>query len=249
MPKRTRSHEIEEASRVRLRETFNNCGWVVWDLHPDYGEDLLVRVFIDGVATHYSFFVQAKATDHIEKYMSKDGEYIHFPIDVEHLKYWGQFWEPVVLTLWDANSDVTYWEIIQDYLRLNDVTPSRKRLRISIPTTNILDTSGLENILSRTKLRFQRFELMGESVSALIGWLQGHLNIEVSYEPGDESGAIHYLEDSDEHKTDDIDVFFLGDAAKEVAEALHLAQHLQDFHIGIGFRKRSSRKTDVSSNQ
>jgi len=67
MPKRPRSHEIEEFSRGRLRDLFGRLGWVVWDLHPDYGEDLLVRIFTNGAATHYSFFVQAKATDHIDR--------------------------------------------------------------------------------------------------------------------------------------------------------------------------------------
>lgn len=240
MPKRTRSHELEETSRVRLREAFNKCGWVVWDLHPDYGEDLLVRIFIDGMASHYSFFVQAKATDHIEKYLDKESKYIHFPIDVEHLTYWEQFGEPVVLTVWDAISDITYWEIIQDYLRINGVKPSsRKNISVSIPTTHVLNTSGLEDILSRTKLRFQRFELMSESVSALIGWLQEHLNIRVEYEPGDDSIGIYYLEGSDGHETGEMDVFLIGDIANEMAEALHIEPEIfQDFHIGLGLRRR-----------
>lgn len=240
MPKRPRSHALEEFSRNRLHDLFTQIGWVVWDLHPDYGEDLLVRIFIDGNASHYSFFVQAKATDHIERYMDNEGEYIHFPIDVEHLTYWEQFGEPVVLTVWDAISDITYWEIIQDYLRINGVKPSpRKKLRISIPTTHILNTSGLEDILSRTKLRFQRFELMSESVSALIGWLQEHLNIRVEYEPDEDCLGIYYLEDSDGHETGEMDVFLLGDIANEMAEALHIKPEIiQDFHIGLGLRRR-----------
>jgi hypothetical protein len=37
MPKRPRTHEIEEKSRRRLRDRFGDLGWVVWDLYPDYG--------------------------------------------------------------------------------------------------------------------------------------------------------------------------------------------------------------------
>lgn len=65
MPKRPRSHEIEDITRRRLRDIFGTCGWVVWDLYPDYGEDFLVRIFTDAIATHFSFFVQAKGTDTI----------------------------------------------------------------------------------------------------------------------------------------------------------------------------------------
>jgi hypothetical protein len=118
MPKRSRSHEIEDISRRRLRDTFAQLGWVVWDLYPDYGEDLLVRIFTNTTATHYSFFVQAKGTDHLDRYLHRDGKHISFPIDIEH---WKKFWEPVVLTIWDSKSGATYWEIIQDCQQSNNL--------------------------------------------------------------------------------------------------------------------------------
>ncbi|HYT43020.1 MAG TPA: DUF4365 domain-containing protein [Methylomirabilota bacterium] len=91
MPKRPRSHEIEDISRRRLRDIFGTCGWVVWDLYPDYGEDFLVRIFTDAIAMHYSFFVQAKGTDNIDKYVREDGKYLYFPIDVDHIQHWDKF--------------------------------------------------------------------------------------------------------------------------------------------------------------
>jgi hypothetical protein len=59
MPNRPRSHQLEDLSRVQLRQIFSQYGWVVWDLHPDYGEDLLVRIFSKNMATQYSFFVHS----------------------------------------------------------------------------------------------------------------------------------------------------------------------------------------------
>jgi hypothetical protein len=126
-------------------------------LHPDYGEDLLVRLFAEGNATHYSFFVQAKATDHIDRYIDKTEQYLSFPVDVEHLEHWKRFWEPVILTVWDADSDITYWEIIQDYLEDTDRDSSRKKIHVKIPMTNVLDNEGLMAIVERTKSRFHRF--------------------------------------------------------------------------------------------
>src|SRR2546426_5830181 len=221
MPKRPRSHEIEEFSRGRLRNLFGRLGWVVWDLHPDYGEDLLVRIFANGVATHYSFFVQAKATEHIDRYMDKDKEFLSFPIDVDHLKYWEQFWEPVILTVWDAVSDVTYWEIVQDYLQSNNIPASRKKLHINISTTNILDDSGLKSILKRTKSRFQRFELTCDGVYALVGFLEKHLDAKVVYEPGEDSIGIFY-NSTDTGET--MDLICLGDFAKKAVKAASLAK-------------------------
>src|SRR5438876_3973748 len=135
MPKRPRAHEIEDISRRRLRDIFGRFGWLVWDLYPDYGEDFLVRIFTDNIATHYSFYVQAKGTDNIDKYLREGGKYICFPIDVDHIEHWNKFWEPVILTIWDSKADITYWEIIQDYLQKKNVTPSsRKTVTVNVPT-------------------------------------------------------------------------------------------------------------------
>jgi hypothetical protein len=71
-PNRPRSHILEDSSRNQLRDIFTRLEWVVWELHPDYGEDFFVRIFTNGMATHYSFFVQAKATDNIDQFMHKD---------------------------------------------------------------------------------------------------------------------------------------------------------------------------------
>jgi Domain of unknown function (DUF4365)/Phage integrase family len=117
-------------------------------------------IFTNGAATHYSFFVQAKATDHIDRYIDKEGTCLNFPIDVDHLKYWEQFWEPVILTVWDSVSDITYWEIGQDYFESSDVDISRKKLSVNISRTNILDDKGLKRIQEETISRFQRFELL-----------------------------------------------------------------------------------------
>jgi Domain of unknown function (DUF4365) len=187
MPRRPRNHIIEESSRNQLRAIFSRIGWVVWDLQPDYGEDLLVRIFTDGNATHYSFFVQAKATDHIDRYMSKDKKYLNFPIDVEHLEHWNRFWEPVILTVWDSKSNTTYWEIIQDYLQANNLNEvTKKSIHIVIPTIKVLDENSLPDILSHTKSRFARFETMREGAELLINLLREEYGIVSSYKPGDE---------------------------------------------------------------
>src|SRR4051812_24653587 len=112
MPKRTREHELEALSRHQLHDLFIKAGWTVEDIQHDYGEDLFVRIFNQGHATHWTFFVQAKATDHIERYRSKDGKSLSYPLDRDHLDSWVKFWEPVILTLWDAQSGVTYWAAI-----------------------------------------------------------------------------------------------------------------------------------------
>ena len=117
MPSRPRSHSLEDVSIAHLTSCFAGVGWTTERLSSDYGEDLLVRVFERTRATEYSFFVQAKATDNLSQFLIHDGEVISFPIDGDHAKYWLHFWEPVILTVYDAASHVTYWTCIQDYLK------------------------------------------------------------------------------------------------------------------------------------
>jgi hypothetical protein len=100
-PERARTHELEAMSRNRLRFLFEEVGWTVQDIAHDYGEDLLVRIFNNGNPTPWFFYVQAKATDNINKYILKDKKYLSFPVKQQRLYKLTMFWEPVLLTIWD----------------------------------------------------------------------------------------------------------------------------------------------------
>lgn len=194
MSMRPRSHEIEDQSRLRLREAFGKRGWVVWDLYPDYGEDILVRIFTNSDATHYSFFVQAKSSDNLERYSRKDG--IHYPIKVKHLKRWRDFWEPVILTIWDSKTDTTYWEIVQDQLQDKDLaTYKGKEIAISIPYTNILNERGLNDILERTRKRIRRFERLSSGTSLLMKIFEERFGVKVGYDLDSDAFIINWSDD------------------------------------------------------
>lgn len=63
MPKRIRSHQLEDLSRRRFRELMPDA-WVVRDRSHDYGVDFEVEVYSsDGEATGLVFLAQLKATD------------------------------------------------------------------------------------------------------------------------------------------------------------------------------------------
>jgi hypothetical protein len=173
MPTRTRSHQIEDLSRNRLHTSFESCGWTVEDLAKDYGEDLLVRIFDQGAATPYSFFVQAKATDRIASYIRQGS--IAFPIETGHLRHWVRFSEPVILTVWDSKRDVTYWVCVQDAvdrMGISNANCKKKRLSVAIPRANQLDADGLLRISGIAKLRLERHLRENEGAQILIDLLQ-----------------------------------------------------------------------------
>lgn len=173
MPTRTRSHQIEDLSRNRLHVAFETCGWTVEDLAKDYGEDLLVRIFDRGIATPYSFFVQAKATDRIATYIRKNA--VSLPIETGHLRHWVRFSEPVILTVWDSKRDVTYWVCVQDAVKRMGISESaykKKTLSVAIPLANQLDQDGLLRISGITKIRLERHLRENEGAQILIDLIQ-----------------------------------------------------------------------------
>ncbi len=211
MPKRPRSHELEDLSRNQLRNIFAQRGWVVWDLHPDYGEDLFVRIFSQNTATQYSFFVQAKATDHIEDYIHKDGKHLSYPIKLDHAKYWGKFWEPVIITIWDAKSNTTYWQVVQDFLEEKKLDKTRRKtINIEIPVSNILTKETLATIYRQTRSRYKRFEVVSEGTQALVNILKERFGVVVDYQhPEDQLWTV-------ENSEGQVDILMFGDLAEVI---------------------------------
>jgi hypothetical protein len=180
-PHRPRSHQFADKAIVRLHDAFISAGWTVEDLDKDYGEDLLVRIFKNEQATSYTFYVQAKSTSNIRRYIRKNDTFISYPFNTQHLQHWNDFWEPVVLAIWDSQADVTYWETAQTPERLPDI--ARKRPIFFIPLSNVLDDEGMKRIAARTVRRHRRFEREQQGAQILIDRLQELLGIEIEYEP------------------------------------------------------------------
>jgi len=184
MPRRPRPHQLEDLSRNKLHAAFESAGWTVEDLSKDYGEDLLVRLFEAEIATPYSFFVQAKATDNLERYRSAGSGRIRFQIETGHVRHWIRFSEPVFLTLYDSKSDKTYWVCIQSALPerpLSDEEYRKKFVTIDIPEVNLLDGDGLLRIQGITKLRFDRIEREREGARILIEMLEERFKVRVDH--------------------------------------------------------------------
>jgi hypothetical protein len=191
VPKRPRSHKLEDQSRNSLCRAFVSRGWTVENLTNDYGEDLLVRIFASGAATAFSFFVQAKATDNIVKYRNRAGRFYLYPVKSTHLRHWERFWQPVIFTLWDSRTDTTYWESVQTFC---ETVPKKKTsrkgpksIKIRIPANNMLNEEGLLRIEAHTRFRFSRFGRQQESMMTLIQILKDDLGLKIEY---DDAGIL-----------------------------------------------------------
>jgi hypothetical protein len=187
MPKRPRSHQLEDISRNRLHRFFEGNGWTVEDLSKDYGEDLLVRIFDNGVSTPLSFFIQAKATDNLSRFLGARTSSLKCPVSTEHLKHWSRFQEPVILTLWDAKSDETFWTCIQEtkVVTSRSSRPNRLMSHVPIPRGNRLDEKSLKTLRLLTLGRYKRLLREAQGAKTLIELLSREFNIEVEYSAKD----------------------------------------------------------------
>jgi hypothetical protein len=168
-------------SIIRMQEAFLSLGWSIEELDKDYGEDLLVRIFDRGNATPYTFYVQAKSVESLKRHTRKDGTYIRYPIDLEHLRHWKDFWDPVFLMLWDQETNTVYWDMIQDPELPLDM--SGKRAKIMIPKDQRLDRNGLLRVRRKTIFRHARFQKEREGSEALVQVLQKSLDATIEYDP------------------------------------------------------------------
>lgn len=107
MPKRTRSHELEELSVARFNDLLP-AKWVSRPKLPDYGIDREVEIFDpDGNSTGLSFLVQLRATDNAE---IAD----RVVLETDELGYYAQLDLPVLVARYSSadNSFYCQWDSV-----------------------------------------------------------------------------------------------------------------------------------------
>jgi len=161
------------------------------DREFDYGEDLLVRIFENGEATPYTFFVQAKSASAMR--VVGGGRYLSCRVKLSHLQSWETFWEPIIFAVWDSTNDVTYWELVQSPER--PAKQSQTGARLYVPTVNTLDPEGLTRIAARTRLRHQQLLREHQGAKVLVGMLENLLGAKIYYRP--QAGLLAVKDRSD----------------------------------------------------
>lgn len=139
----------ENISRMQFREFLEQHEWVAGDVSPDLGEDILVRIYEDGVSTGLSFYVQLKSVDAIGRHVLSTGE-ISYSFEVKDLEHWEAQAITVILGIWDIQQERGWWiEINQAIQFLNDNTPvwrSQKTAAVHIPVRNEFTVDSLDNL-------------------------------------------------------------------------------------------------------
>lgn len=209
MPKRPSSHALGDKAHNRIRQIFIDADWTVSEIHPDYGEDLFVRIFNKGLSRPLYFFVQSKGCEDITDYLIRGGTIVSYPVSTDHIEDWKHFLEPVILTVWDSKTKIAYWQIVQDALEGYDQLKKQGEFHIHIPVENRLNEEGVRRIAVRTLQRFGRFNREEEIANVAMDYLEKRFNIKIDY---DADGGVLTVEDDKE-----LVLLFCGEALDMIA--------------------------------
>jgi hypothetical protein len=153
---RVRSHIIAEMSANHFERYALICGYAVQRIEHDYGIDLLLHTFDEnGQIENDTVKIQLKATDQLR--VLKDQETIAFPIETTDLHYWLSEPMPVILILYDAQTDVAYWLYVQAYFAKQ---PQRNREAMGETTiVHLRRTDVLNEVAIREFARYKQKRL------------------------------------------------------------------------------------------
>lgn len=186
MPHRPRQHQLEDLARAELHRIFSSNNCTVEDLTKDYGEDLLVRIFSENQTTPLVLFVQSKATDKVRVVLKAGKSFIAINVSTSHILHWQEFWQPVVLAVFDAASGFTYWDVVQDLCPKDArlcIGSNQKTKTLYIPIENILDSQGVRRVSNRTRFRFERYLSHKEGAQIITQHIFETMGLVVEYDP------------------------------------------------------------------
>ena len=143
---RTRAHIIADMSANHFEWHALHCGYSVERAEHDYGVDLVLKTYSPrGEIENGWIDVQLKASERLKP--MKSGEFIRFSVKKADLKHWLHEPMPVILVLYDADANASYWEYVQRYFAKQAGFNMRDRAKsatIHFSMTNKLDRAAIK---------------------------------------------------------------------------------------------------------
>ena len=97
------------------------CGFVIEGTREDYGYDAYIEFYAaNGEVETGNVFVQLKATDDINRYITSKG--ISYPIDMRDFDLWADNPYPVYFVVFDSGTETAYWMYFQKYIEEKGLT-------------------------------------------------------------------------------------------------------------------------------
>ena len=151
---RTRQHIIEDLGFNHIERHILKAGYTVHRYaRNDYGLDGEIHTFTDeGETEPINIQFQLKSTDKMS--ISSDGASIKFDLPKRDIESWLLSFYPVLLVVYDAQKEMSYFVDLQDYFKTNRIQLNsvKKYIRILLPIKAIFSTTTVRH------LRFSLFQ-------------------------------------------------------------------------------------------
>ncbi|NER79458.1 MAG: DUF4365 domain-containing protein [Leptolyngbya sp. SIO1D8] len=150
LPERPLSHRLGDIGQTVVSLTFKKWGWTADLISSDYGEDLDCNIFVNQKRTSFHFRCQVKSSSASSKYVRflKSGE-ISVSVETIAARSWLFSYYPVLLIVYNENSEECYWINATHYLKKNlDKISSQKNITIRISSNAQLEENKQEVELS-----------------------------------------------------------------------------------------------------
>lgn len=132
---------IERKGVNAVENAFLKIGWIFRETpNTDFGIDGNVEQVIDGKLTGRHIALQIKSGNSYIK-VKKNGK-ITFTIDHWHYSYWLQSDRPVLILLYDPETNNIYWEQV----RLANIEKATRYKKIEIQTSKVIDENCLDEL-------------------------------------------------------------------------------------------------------
>lgn len=146
--RRTRQHIIEDLGLNHIERQILLSGNVLRRFSDnDYGYDGMIETFDEqGQAHNLNFMVQLKSTDVIQQ-SSQNGGYI-VDLSKRDLEHWLTSVVPVLLILYDAQLEISYFTDLQTYFNKNRLLLKnvRKFVRIYLSPQLVFNKTAIQEL-------------------------------------------------------------------------------------------------------
>ena len=140
MIRKSEQQDIDREGKRLLREALEPLGWVLTEIHEDYGIDYDVQVFVSGSPNGLWFKIQLKSSASSD--LSADGTFVSVQLEVDHAKHYAlEVRDPIFLVHADLNARKVFWsapqldnELVE---KLND-EQNKMSVTVRVPTSNHL---------------------------------------------------------------------------------------------------------------
>jgi hypothetical protein len=145
---RTREHVIGDLAVNAVERQVLLRGYTLEQMAKDYGYDASLFVYTDqGEAEEGLAFIQVKATERVN--LVRRGTAVAFRLDRSDLQRWLFEPMPVILCLYDARGDRTFWLYIQRYFETLpgfNLFAAGETVTAHIPPTQVLTPTAVGDL-------------------------------------------------------------------------------------------------------